>query len=369
MSPLPAWYMTSQRPIKGLVVFLFLSAFSTRAQAASGTEGASFLDIPVGAAPAAMGSAYSAMAIDAYAPTWNPAGLGFLTRPQLAAQHLSFLESMHHEYLSFVHPLKKGSALGVSAQYLGSGDIAGTDPDGNSIGDYSSHYGAYTLAYGRKISEKLSLGSAAKWINSKLSDVSANAFAADLGAFYRAEDNLSLAATITQIGTRLKFDQQKDPLPLAFHLAAAYRPTDTVDLTLEGIYDKTDRAHLRTGVAWQPLKMFVLRAGYRTDTLKELSALSGFSTGFGVALWAHELAYAWVPYGDLGNTHYVSFLMRLGRGEDESRRLIQFQNIRKSGTAAERASDEEIERMQLMELLTGESREREVKSEPRKTPQ
>src|ERR1043166_7621235 len=73
--------------------------------ASSGTEGASFLDIPVGAGPAALGAAYTALATNAYAPTWNPAGLARLSGTEAAAQHLSYLESMNYEYLSFVHPL------------------------------------------------------------------------------------------------------------------------------------------------------------------------------------------------------------------------------------------------------------------------
>src|SRR3954468_1834792 len=74
-------------------------------RASPGTEGASFLDIPVGAGPASMGSAYTALATDAYAPTWNPGGLGRVDSKQLAGQHLSYLESMNYEYLSYVHPL------------------------------------------------------------------------------------------------------------------------------------------------------------------------------------------------------------------------------------------------------------------------
>src|SRR5471030_2720987 len=73
----------------------------------TGTEAASFLDIPVGAGPAALGSAYTALATNAYAPVWNPAGLGLLNGNEVAAQHLSYLESMHYEYLSFVHPFDK----------------------------------------------------------------------------------------------------------------------------------------------------------------------------------------------------------------------------------------------------------------------
>src|SRR5690242_8470772 len=75
------------------------------AGASSGTQGAAFLDIPVGAGPAALGGAYTALAQDAYAPTWNPAGLGALNSLEFAGQHLDYLGSIHYEYLSFAAPL------------------------------------------------------------------------------------------------------------------------------------------------------------------------------------------------------------------------------------------------------------------------
>jgi hypothetical protein len=57
-------------------LFTFCSLKSDlAAHAASGTKGAAFLDIPVCAGPAALGSAYTALSNDAYAPVWNPAGL------------------------------------------------------------------------------------------------------------------------------------------------------------------------------------------------------------------------------------------------------------------------------------------------------
>src|ERR1700733_1016721 len=80
--------------------------------ASSGTEGASFLDIPVGAGPAALGGAYTARATDAYAPTWNPAGLGFLDSNQVAAEHVSYLGNTHYEYLSGAMPWRAGQAFG-----------------------------------------------------------------------------------------------------------------------------------------------------------------------------------------------------------------------------------------------------------------
>src|ERR1017187_2363206 len=133
-----------------IVGVLSLMLMPALGHASSGTEGAAFLDIPVGAGPAAMGAAYTALATNAYAPTWNPAGLGRLTGTELAAQHLSYLESMNYEYLSFVHPLNAQDSethrgIGFSMQYLGSGDInrTGIDTSGNLIdnqGAFSSHY-------------------------------------------------------------------------------------------------------------------------------------------------------------------------------------------------------------------------------------
>jgi hypothetical protein len=191
------WGRQQGRRTSACVVMLGLVIlFPGSSRAASGTEGASFLNIPIGARPAALGSAYSALASDAYAPVWNPGALGFVQSTQLAGQHLSYLESANDESLQFVHPFSSDSetprqALGVSVQYLGSGDIPSTDNSGKSIGDFSSHYGSYGIAYGHKIGDTLSLGLAGKWINAKISDVSANAYAFDVGSLYRPTDNLS----------------------------------------------------------------------------------------------------------------------------------------------------------------------------------
>src|ERR1700690_3713191 len=108
----------------------FLLSATSHVLAAAGTESASFLDIPVGAGPASLGGAYTALANDLYAPVWNPAGLGFLDSTQLGGQHLAYLESIHYEHLGFVIPLKHGMGLGASAQYLGSGDIPGSSLGG-----------------------------------------------------------------------------------------------------------------------------------------------------------------------------------------------------------------------------------------------
>jgi hypothetical protein len=327
-------------------------AFSKTGWGSSGTEGASFLNIPVGARPAALGSGYTALATDAYAPTWNPAGLGFIDTNELAGQHLSYLESIHYEYLSFVHPLarrpfaregdRSTAGIGGSIQYLGSGDIPGTNMDGQSIGDFSSYYAAYSVAYGQSLSEKLSLGLTGKWINAKISDVSANAFAFDFGALYRATHRLHLASTLTNVGTRMKFLSQKDSLPMSWHVAAAYLLHPQILVTTEAEYRKNGMPVWHMGTEWRPIEAVAIRAGYRTDTTKELSPLAGFTTGIGLKLKGQEFSYAWLPYGDLGNTQYFSAVLRFGGPADKKRNLIQYKPAQPELAEVEDVTEERV---------------------------
>ena len=67
-----------------------------------------------------MGGSYTALATDAYAATYNPAGLGNLESTQFSGQHLSYLDSIHYEYLSFAVPLPRGSSCASPADCPGS---------------------------------------------------------------------------------------------------------------------------------------------------------------------------------------------------------------------------------------------------------
>jgi len=337
-----------------LLFVVFISYFLTPAYAASGSEAASFLDIPVGGRPAAMGDAYSALATDAYAMTSNPAGLGFLDSTQIAGQHLSYLESINYEYASIVHPLTKGNSIGASMQYLGSGDITQTNTSGDTVGSFTTHFAAYSLAYGHAFGDKFSLGATGKVIDAKIADVGAKAYAADLGSLYRVNDKLNLSAVLSNFGTKLTFLSDGGTLPLAFKLGAAYQPNPHYTFSVDGLYHGTGLTDAHIGVEWRPLELIAIRAGYRTDTTKELSAIAGFSTGLGLNVWGQELSYAWVPYGDLGNTQYFSLLIRFGQAEQEKRNLIKYETIKPHRTA--KVSDPEYQ--QLMQLLTdGEIKE------------
>jgi hypothetical protein len=301
--------------------------------AAPGREGAAFLDIPIGGAPSAMGSAYSALATDAYAPVLNPAGLGFVESTQFAGHHISYLETSSYDFASLVHPLKAGRSFGASLQYLGTGDITRRDTTGAATGDFSSHYSAASFGYGQTLTEKLSLGVTGRWINGKIDNVSANSYAGDIGALYRSK-NAQTSLVVANIGNSLKFLNSPDPVPLALHVGEAQFFPHGWTVSAEGVYENTGLLSGRFGSQWQVIPMMALRAGYRTDTLKELSALAGFSTGVGLSMWNTEIAYTWLPYGELGQTHSFSLLWSFGKSA-RSRNMIKYSTYHRHNPQAD----------------------------------
>src|SRR5262249_44465760 len=146
----------------------------------------------------------------------------------------------------------------------------------------------------------------------KIDDVSANAYAADFGALYKVSDQLQVGSSLVNMGTKLKFLSDGDSLPEAFKIGAAYQPNVHYLATAEGVYGLNSLSSFHMGGQWRPIEMISLRAGFRTDTLKGLSPLAGFSTGLGLHLWGQEFAYAWSPYADLGDTQYFSLLIHFG---------------------------------------------------------
>ncbi|MFN0118384.1 MAG: PorV/PorQ family protein [Elusimicrobiota bacterium] len=297
--------------------FFFILAFFHPAfvYSAAGREGAAFLTVPVGAGPSSMGGAYTALATDAYASFYNPAGAPFLSQPQLASQHVEYLESLHNEFVSLVIPFKSKHGIGVAFEYMGSDKITRTDQNGLKSDDFSNYDGMLSLSYGFKVQDNVSLGLTGKTIRSKLDTESANAIAMDLGTLWKVSNHLTLGAAITNLGTSVKFINQSDPLPLSYKLGMAVIPHKAWTFSLEGISRRSDNLNGHFGAQYRPVPLLSLRAGYRTSTTKDVSSQAGMTMGLGLELWGQEFSYAFLPMDDLGNTNYFSFVLRFDHPE------------------------------------------------------
>jgi hypothetical protein len=282
------------------------------ATASAGTEGASFLELPTGARPAALGNAYTALANDAYGVTSNPAGLARLPYTELNGMHLIYVEDTAYEYASFAHPFGETRGIGAAIQYFRPGDVEGRNESGEPIGDISGSYAAFNLGYGQRVGP-VALGITGKAIRASIDDVSASAFAMDAGAQWQPKSELTLGAVLQNVGSKLKFISEGDSLPLLARLGGAYRLWEKLTFTGEGVYRKSGPLSFHSGVEYMSAEGFSIRSGYTTERTKEMSALAGLSVGVGMNLWGHELGYTWIPLGDFGHSHYLSFSLRFGQ--------------------------------------------------------
>ena len=101
-----------------IITFCVVPLQSTAARYA-----ADFLTLGVGARALAMGGAGTALSDNAYAPYWNSAGLGQLTRYEVSFMHSTLNGEDAYDFVSYIHPLKNRGAIGISWLRVGVDDI------------------------------------------------------------------------------------------------------------------------------------------------------------------------------------------------------------------------------------------------------
>lgn len=126
----------SDKPMRVLWAVLLLVAVAAPARATK--YAGEFLKIPVGARAVGMGGAFSAIADDATAPFWNPAGMVYLPYKEGFLQHAEKFGSLvNHDFGSVVWPMKNGeenrSAIGLSLVSVGVQDIPITPRPGGLV--------------------------------------------------------------------------------------------------------------------------------------------------------------------------------------------------------------------------------------------
>jgi hypothetical protein len=102
----------------GLLLVLLL-AWSGPSAAQTSDIPAAFADIGCGARPMGMGGAFVALADDANALLWNPAGLTNPDRPQLTGMYLRQMGLVPYGFIGVALPLWSQTSLGAGAVYSG----------------------------------------------------------------------------------------------------------------------------------------------------------------------------------------------------------------------------------------------------------
>ena len=136
------------------------------------TTAVPFLQIEPDSRASGMGMTGVALADNAYAVFWNPAGLAEQTGTEVSFTHAPWLPALgadlSYEHLTAKHSLGDLGTIGGHLTYFDLGEQQATDDQGNVIDDFSSYEFALGASYGKQVTENLSVGAGGRLIYSNL---------------------------------------------------------------------------------------------------------------------------------------------------------------------------------------------------------
>ena len=308
--------LTRSTPMTLLLALLTILAFAL--PAAASVAGAHSLQIPPGARFNGLGQAGVALADDATAPWWNPAGLGFMKGRTFGLMHSQLVpdlaDDIYFEYASWVHQIPDWGTYALSLVYLSYGESVKTTDSPEAQGTFSSYEVSPALSYGVRLDQNTALGITLKYVRVDLAPVDAvpdfdrdgagSSVAVDLGFLRRFGSRSSLGIVLTNFGPNISFinDEQSDPLPRHLKTGVSYLAygTEYGHVLLTADYNKMLVSGGPTvyngGAEFQYMEIMALRLGWMNDKDGDITAPT-FGGGFHVGLGSREfyLDYASVP--------------------------------------------------------------------------
>jgi hypothetical protein len=232
-------------------VLLLLCSFLNRSFGQSAetinvvTTAVPFLRISPDARSGGMGDVGVATSPDANSPFWNLAKIPFAqSKTSISATYTPWLRGLglndvYLAALSGYYKLDDQQALSSSIRYFSLGNIQFTDAAGNEWGSARPREFSVDFGYSRKLSDKLGLGVALRYINSNLTGggvvngstnyKAGNAVAGDVSIFHNGTSDASggwnWGVAISNLGSKIAYTEDvnnKDYIPANLGLGAAY---------------------------------------------------------------------------------------------------------------------------------------------------
>jgi len=233
------------------VIFLILSLLFFTSLTAEDNSEASYLRMGVGARALAMGGAYTALANDATATYWNPAGLSFLPTIEIQGMYTSDLDwDRNYNFVSFGMPYKYGG-IGIAWINAGVSDIQKYSSTGTSSGtsDYSDN--AISGSVSLLITKNISVGITGKALLQDIADESYKGFGLDAGLIYDIAEQISIGTCFRNIAGEI--GGEHIPYDVSFGVSVCPMKNLTFNSDIRGTQDDSHTKFYFGGEYWLKL--------------------------------------------------------------------------------------------------------------------
>lgn len=304
-----------------LLALCIVPGFGAFSSNDAGTSSGQFLKLDIGARAAGMGGAFAGVADDSTAMYWNPAGLDRIPDGNLSLMHAALFEDISYDWFSYAQAVLGVGTIGIGAQYMSYGSIKKLDSTGLETGSMNPTDSALMIAYANKFFG-VHAGISVKYISSTI-DSSASAYAFDAGVMKGfMQDRLMFGAVVQNVGTGLKYVNDEAPLPMNIKIGGAYNLSENWLVALDINSPVDNEAAFAGGSEYvQSLNKdlsVALRAGYNTRN-KDTGGLNGVTVGAGIDYAGYTIDYAFVPYGNLGDTQRIALTIKFGYSSEDLR--------------------------------------------------
>lgn len=298
------------------------------------------LRMPASSHAAALGGQSLSLIEDQPAAGWsNPALYANVSDLSFGLNFMTYAAGSSLMGAHFTKAFGERHTLAAAVQYMNYGTMDETDALGNVTGEFKAKDIVIGGGYSYLLSDRWTGGANAKFIFSNLADYSSVAVAVDVGLnYYDEEEDLSLSASLQNIGTQLKsyddglrthlpftlalgLSKGMAHLPVRFHVTftditrwkSSYYVLPDAEENADGTtpkkvsFGKKALNHFIVGIDVLPTDYLYLSLGYNFRRAYELKASgsshwAGISAGGGLNIKRFKFGISYAKYHQAGNS-------------------------------------------------------------------